>query len=86
MLKRKLIEVSKQKPTTPSGSQQRRQHVKARRNLPVAKFRSEICSLVKENDVVLVVAETVSCSTRSMKTSTISHTSKKHKSNNLLSR
>ena len=61
MPKRKQSETLKsihRQPDSTGG--QRRQHVDARRKLPVAKFRSEICSLVKENDVVLVVAETVS--------------------------
>lgn len=62
MMKRKQNELSKA-PTSISLSDKdvlRRQHVEARRRLPVAKFRSELCSLVKENDVVLVIAETVS--------------------------
>jgi HrpA-like RNA helicase len=36
-----------------------REHVQSRRNLPVYKFKSEICRLVLETDVLLVVAETV---------------------------
>lgn len=61
MPKRKQIETSKLVHRLPNSTGgQRRQHVDARRKLPVAKFRSEICSLVKENDVVLVIAETVS--------------------------
>jgi HrpA-like RNA helicase len=36
-----------------------REHAESRRNLPVYKFKSEICRLVLETDVVLVVAETV---------------------------
>lgn len=34
--------------------------IEERRNLPVYRHRAEICSLVSNNDVVLVVAETVS--------------------------
>ena len=34
--------------------------VKERSNLPVYQYRNELCSLIKENEVVLVVAETVS--------------------------
>ncbi len=37
-----------------------RQHVEARRQLPVFKYRNEICKLVQENEVLLVIAETVS--------------------------
>ena len=49
---------SKPKPiTTSHGS--RRQHLEVRRNLPVYKFRNEICKLVSEKDVLLVIAETV---------------------------
>ncbi len=60
MLKRKQNDKPKLPPFTSGGNGQRRQHAEARRRLPVARYRSEICSLVKENDVVLVVAETVS--------------------------
>lgn len=44
------------------GSRQKleRQHVETRRQLPVFKFRNEICKLVQENEVLLVIAETVS--------------------------
>ena len=44
----------------PTSNGHRRQHGEIRRLLPVYKFRLEICKLVKENEVVLVVAETVS--------------------------
>jgi len=58
--KRKQSEMTKvnplQKNVTSNGNQRR--HLDARRKLPVYKFRSEICKLVKENDAVLVVAET----------------------------
>ena len=37
-----------------------RQHSEVRRRLPVYQQKNEICQLVTENDVVLVVAETVS--------------------------
>ena len=37
-----------------------RMHSESRRNLPVYKHKSEICRLVAQNEVLLVVAETVS--------------------------
>ena len=36
----------------------RRQHMEVRKKLPVYQFRKEICELVYQNEVVLVVAET----------------------------
>lgn len=56
--KRNANEISKA--VLPTSNGHRRQHGEARRLLPVYKFRSEICKLVKENEVVLVIAETVS--------------------------
>ena len=35
-------------------------YIEERSSLPVYQHRSELCTLVAENDVVLVVAETVS--------------------------
>ena len=35
-----------------------RKHIESRKNLPVYKYRSEICNLVRNNEVVLVMAET----------------------------
>ena len=58
--KRKANEITKT--VAPTSNGHRRQHGEARRLLPVYKFRSEICKLVKENEVVLVIAETVSLS------------------------
>lgn len=48
-------EMKRKQPTTTSNL---RQHGEARKKLPVYKFRSKICNLVYENDVVLVTAET----------------------------
>lgn len=43
---------------TPTSTGNLRQHNESRRKLPVYKFRQEICRLVYENEVVLVVSET----------------------------
>jgi HrpA-like RNA helicase len=37
----------------------KKQHAATRRNLPVFKYKNEICRLIAENEVILVVAETV---------------------------
>jgi hypothetical protein len=37
----------------------KKQHSATRRELPVFKYKNEICRLVAENEVILVVAETV---------------------------
>ena len=50
----------KKLPTQTTSNGHRRQHGEERRLLPVYKFRSEICKVVKENEAVLVIAETVS--------------------------
>lgn len=42
----------------PSSSGNRRMHMEARKNLPVYNCRSEICDLVRKNEVVLITAET----------------------------
>ena len=52
--------ISKLNHTKANSTGYKRQHVESRRQLPVYKFRSYICKLVKENEVLLVVAETVS--------------------------
>lgn len=39
--------------------QLKKQHAETRRNLPVFKFKNEICRMVADNEVLLVVAETV---------------------------
>jgi HrpA-like RNA helicase len=44
----------------PTSTGHKRQHIEARRQLPVYKYRKEICKLVEENDALLVIAETVS--------------------------
>lgn len=46
----------KRKSSTSTGNL--RQHIESRKKLPVYKFRQEICRLVYENEVVLVVSET----------------------------
>ena len=56
-MKRK-IQRSANHQTTSNGNL--RQHGEARRKLPVFQYRAEICKLVAENDVILVIAETVS--------------------------
>jgi len=39
--------------------QLKKQHAETRRNLPVFKFKNEICRMVADNEILLVVAETV---------------------------
>jgi HrpA-like RNA helicase len=37
----------------------KKQHAETRRNLPIFKYKNEICRMVADNEVLLVVAETV---------------------------
>ena len=39
--------------------QLKKQHAETRRKLPVFKYKNEICRMVADNEVLLVVAETV---------------------------
>lgn len=44
----------------PNNPQQlKKKHAETRRNLPVFKYKSELCRMVAKNEVVLVIAETV---------------------------
>ena len=63
-MKRKSPETHTRSPpptnhTTTTSNGHLRQHGKTRRQLPVFKYRSEICKLVAENEAVLIIAETV---------------------------
>lgn len=51
-----MVTPLKRKSPTSTGSL--RQHTESRKKLPVNKFRQEICRLIYENEVVLVVSET----------------------------
>ncbi len=42
----------------PTSTGSLRQHAETRKKLPVYKFRSQLCSLIEQNEVVLVMAET----------------------------